>query len=86
MQEVVLVEVTLVEDFTAKDDFAKHKMDQFTYTLQTLKGKYGKDIRITYFFMVPRKPTPATKTFILDTLTSQGLPNVKVKWIVVKTQ
>jgi hypothetical protein len=86
LQEVVLVEITLVDDFTSQGDFAKHKIDQFTYTLKILKGKYGDQVRITYFFMAPRKPTAETEAFIRSTLTSEGLPNVKVKWVLVKTK
>ena len=78
----MIVEITLVEDFTALGDFARHKVDQFTYTLKILKGKYGDQVPITYFFLTPRKATEETEKFILRTLTSEGLPNVKVKWFV----
>jgi hypothetical protein len=86
LKEVRIVEITLVEDFTAQGDFAKHKADQFTYTTKILKEKYGDDVPIKYYFTAPREPTAETKDFIVGTLQSQGLKNVTVIWVVVKTK
>lgn len=86
--EVVLVEITLVDDFAGSGDFAKHKIDQFTYTLKILKEKY-KDlpqVPITYFFLSPRQASEETKQFITQTLVSEGMPQVRVKWVEVKSK
>ena len=86
--EIVLVEITLVDDFAGSGDFAKHKIDQFTYTLKILKEKYKdhKDVPITYVFLAPRKASDETQKFILQTLISEGMPQVRVKWVEVKSK
>lgn len=84
-KEVRIVEVTLVEDFTATGDFAKHKIEQFTSDVMIMKEKYGPDMPVKYFYAAPREPTPETKTFILDTLRTQGAKRFTVVWLVVRT-
>jgi hypothetical protein len=85
LKEVRLVEVTLVDDFTAKGDFAEHKIQQFTSDVMIMKEKYGPDLPVKYTFIAPRAPTPATQNFIVETLNSQGAKNFTVVWLVVKT-
>ena len=85
LKEVRLVEVTLVEDFTAKGDFAEHKIQQFTSDVMIMREKYDPGLPVKYTFIAPRPPTPATKAFILGTLKSQGATNFTVVWLVVKT-
>jgi hypothetical protein len=85
LREVRAVEITLVEDFTAQGDFARHKVDQFTSTIHIFKEKYGNQLPITFYFYTPREATDDTKDFIVGTLLSQGMPNVQVEWIVVHT-
>jgi Domain of unknown function (DUF4157) len=86
VKEVRVVEITLVEDFTAAGDFAEHKIQQFTSDIMIFKEKYGPDMPVKYYFAAPRPPTPATKAFILDTLRSQGATKVTVIWLIVATK
>jgi len=86
LREVYVAEVTLVEDFTAEGDFARHKIDQFTGTLEVFKEKYGTKVPIHFHFLAPREPTDATEDFIVGTIQSQGMTNVKVNWMVVETK
>jgi hypothetical protein len=86
LKQARFVEITLVEDFTQKDDFAVHKTQQFFATMEIFKKKYGDQVPIEYTFLAPRKPTDKTQQFIRETLSSLGLTNVKVKWVVVKTK
>jgi hypothetical protein len=86
LKEVRVVEVTLIEDFTKHDDFTVHKVDQFTRTVGIFKEKYGTKVPIKYYFLTPKPPKEETKDFIVGTLKSQGVPNIKVIWTVVKTK
>ncbi len=86
LQEVRVIEVTLIEDFDSQDDFTVHKVDQFNYTMQIFKEKYDPDVPITYYFLAPREPTEKTKGFIEETLTSKGMSNVHVEWKIIETK
>jgi hypothetical protein len=86
LQEVRVVEATLVEDFTAQDDFSVHKEQQFTSTAFILKEKYGPQVPIKFYFLTPRPPGEKTKDLVVGTLKAQGIANITVIWIVVKTK
>ncbi len=86
---VALVEVTLVEDFhegsKGSNVFAVHKVDQFMTTIDSLVTRYGPNIPIRYYFMCPRKPTDATKDYIVGVIKERHLTNFRVIWLQVKT-
>jgi len=86
LREVRLVEITLVEDFTTRGDFARHKISQFTSDVQIMLEKYGKDVPVTYVFLAPRPPTIPTEQFIVNILHAHGATNFTVRWLVVEQQ
>jgi hypothetical protein len=83
ISQVRAVEITLVEDFSKKGKFSEHKVDQFDATVEILSKKYS-PAPVYYYFVTPRPPSDQTKDFIVGTLQSKGITNLKVIWIVVK--
>jgi hypothetical protein len=81
--QVRAVEITLVEDFKGTTTFPVHKVAQFDETVRIMQEKYG-STPIYYYFICPREPSNETKDFIVGTLQSKGITNIKVIWVVVK--
>lgn len=89
LQEVHLIEVTLVTDFKNKrEQGGKHKVDQFIHTLNLLNIKYPRDgfpdIRMVYTFVTPGQPSTETRRYINETVNNLGLADrVRVVWRIV---
>jgi hypothetical protein len=83
VRQVVVMEITLVDDFTPTRRDPVHKVDQFEHTVKLLLDKYGRDVPIRFMFFVPEPPSLETEQFMLDALKAEGASNIEVVWKVV---
>jgi hypothetical protein len=83
IQEVRVIEVTLVEDFTlVNDNFSTHKATQIWETLSLFKNKYG-DVPVKYYYFCPHQPRKPTIDLIKSSVERVGMTKVEVIWNVV---
>ncbi len=83
--EVIVVEITMVNDFGAggvgrANLMSTHKVDQFEGTMNILKSNYGTDIPITYYFYAPKDPSGDARAYILSILKTHQFTNAQVIW------
>jgi hypothetical protein len=83
VEAVHVIEVTLVNDFLAKNIGAAHKKLQIPGTLFTLKQRYGTEVPIVYHMIAPKQADEGTRRFLIEELRKLGMRNVRFVWRVI---